>query len=147
MLGILLDSWRSLPKEWVTLRASSNRILTTYRSWVFFTAWPSCVVNMPEKLRGLTSSLLDRDNSRLKMIPEEYEKRKAIFWELLNLDCRMVGDDPISSHTVPLMRFDRTESFPWPSSINLFSACRYQTSAIYRRGVVCSKGRNHLYVN
>ncbi|KAF8628808.1 hypothetical protein AX15_003703 [Amanita polypyramis BW_CC] len=32
---------------------------------------------------------LHRDRSRLKRIPEEFEKRRAMFWELLNLDCRM----------------------------------------------------------
>ena len=32
----------------------------------------------------------DRDGSRMKRIPEEFEKRSMIFWELLNLDCRMV---------------------------------------------------------
>lgn len=34
---------------------------------------------------------LDRDGSRLKVIPEEYERRRAVFWELLNMDCRMVA--------------------------------------------------------
>ncbi|KAF7299600.1 4Fe-4S ferredoxin-type domain-containing protein [Mycena chlorophos] len=32
---------------------------------------------------------LHREGSRLKMIPEESERRRAIFWELLNMDCRM----------------------------------------------------------
>ncbi|KAF8073426.1 hypothetical protein FPV67DRAFT_1477758 [Lyophyllum atratum] len=32
---------------------------------------------------------LHRDNPRLKGIPEEDEKRRAVFWELLNLDARM----------------------------------------------------------
>ncbi|KAJ2931854.1 hypothetical protein H1R20_g5236, partial [Candolleomyces eurysporus] len=32
---------------------------------------------------------LHRESPRLKLIPEEHEKRKAIFWELLNMDCRM----------------------------------------------------------
>ncbi len=32
----------------------------------------------------------DRDKPRLKTIPEEDEKRRAVFWELLNMDCRMV---------------------------------------------------------
>ncbi|KAF8895147.1 hypothetical protein BD779DRAFT_1608834 [Infundibulicybe gibba] len=31
----------------------------------------------------------DRDGSRVKVIPEEHEKRRAVFWELLNLDSRM----------------------------------------------------------
>ncbi|KAG6844717.1 hypothetical protein H0H87_004440 [Tephrocybe sp. NHM501043] len=31
----------------------------------------------------------DRDNPRLRGIPEEDEKRRAVFWELLNLDARM----------------------------------------------------------
>lgn len=33
----------------------------------------------------------DRDGSRLKVIPEEYEKRRTLFWELMNLDCRIVS--------------------------------------------------------
>lgn len=33
----------------------------------------------------------DREGSRIKRIPEEDEKRRFIFWELLNLDCRMVS--------------------------------------------------------
>ncbi|KAK7469361.1 hypothetical protein VKT23_003837 [Stygiomarasmius scandens] len=32
---------------------------------------------------------LHREGSRLKLIPEEHEKRRYIFWALLNLDCRM----------------------------------------------------------
>ncbi|KAL0581180.1 hypothetical protein V5O48_000870 [Marasmius crinis-equi] len=32
---------------------------------------------------------LHRESSRMKHIPEEHEKRRSIFWELLNLDCRM----------------------------------------------------------
>ncbi|KAL0069880.1 hypothetical protein AAF712_003150, partial [Marasmius tenuissimus] len=32
---------------------------------------------------------LHRESSRMKHIPEEHEKRRYIFWELLNLDCRM----------------------------------------------------------
>ncbi|TFK23393.1 hypothetical protein FA15DRAFT_670507 [Coprinopsis marcescibilis] len=32
---------------------------------------------------------LHRDSPRLKLIPEEHEKRRAIFWELINMDCRM----------------------------------------------------------
>ncbi|KIM35921.1 hypothetical protein M413DRAFT_32151 [Hebeloma cylindrosporum] len=32
---------------------------------------------------------LHRDAPRHKVIPEEHEKRRAVFWELLNMDCRM----------------------------------------------------------
>ncbi|KAJ3780693.1 hypothetical protein GGU10DRAFT_414928 [Lentinula aff. detonsa] len=32
---------------------------------------------------------LHREGSRVKKIPEEHEKRRFVFWELLNLDCRM----------------------------------------------------------
>ncbi|KIK57141.1 hypothetical protein GYMLUDRAFT_98786 [Collybiopsis luxurians FD-317 M1] len=32
---------------------------------------------------------LHREGSRVKRIPEEHEKRRYVFWELLNLDCRM----------------------------------------------------------
>ncbi|KAM6493617.1 hypothetical protein JOM56_009978 [Amanita muscaria] len=32
---------------------------------------------------------LHRDGSRMKRIPEEFERRRAVFWELLNMDCRM----------------------------------------------------------
>lgn len=34
----------------------------------------------------------DRDGSRMKMIiPEELEQRRAFWWELLHLDCRLVS--------------------------------------------------------
>jgi hypothetical protein len=33
---------------------------------------------------------LDRDVVRTKVIPEEIEKRRALFWELLHLDARLV---------------------------------------------------------
>jgi hypothetical protein len=36
----------------------------------------------------------DRDKPQLKTIPEEHEKRRSVFWELLNMDCRMVGSLP-----------------------------------------------------
>lgn len=39
----------------------------------------------------ITTAVTDRDPTRgSKLIPEEHERRRAIFWELLNMDCRMV---------------------------------------------------------
>lgn len=34
----------------------------------------------------------DRDGVRLKMIPEELEKRKALLWNMMNVDVRLVSD-------------------------------------------------------
>jgi hypothetical protein len=33
---------------------------------------------------------IDREAQTMKLIPEEDEKRRLVFWELLNLDCRLV---------------------------------------------------------
>jgi hypothetical protein len=42
---------------------------------------------------------LDRDGGRSsKLIPEEHERRRAIFWELLNMDCRMVSSSQSSTN-------------------------------------------------
>ena len=38
----------------------------------------------------ISLSQIDRDAPRMKGIPEEHEKRRSVFWELLNMDCRMV---------------------------------------------------------
>jgi len=46
----------------------------------------------------------DRESARLKLIPEEHERRRAIFLELLNMDCRMVS----------------TIQFPWVLSTDIF---------------------------
>ncbi|KAF8650016.1 hypothetical protein AX16_005468 [Volvariella volvacea WC 439] len=68
---------------------------------LFFMVWYHLIFSDNKKAIGYAWNLvgfvaklaqglgLHRDNSRLKMIPEEYEKRKAMLWELLNLDCRM----------------------------------------------------------
>ena len=34
---------------------------------------------------------LDRNGNKAKVIPEEAEKRRALFWELLYLDARLVS--------------------------------------------------------
>ena len=41
----------------------------------------------------MTKRFIDRDTLGVgsKVIPEEHEKRRAVFWELLNMDCRMVS--------------------------------------------------------
>ncbi|KAJ6621837.1 hypothetical protein B0H10DRAFT_2432116 [Mycena sp. CBHHK59/15] len=68
---------------------------------LFFMIWYHLVFSDNRKavgyawnLMGFVAKLaqglgLHRDGSRLKVIPEESERRRAIFWELLNLDCRM----------------------------------------------------------
>ncbi|CAK5284132.1 unnamed protein product [Mycena citricolor] len=68
---------------------------------LFFMIWYHLVFSDNRKavgyawnLMGFVAKLaqglgLHREGSRLKMIPEEKERRCAIFWELLNLDCRM----------------------------------------------------------
>ncbi|KAF7314467.1 4Fe-4S ferredoxin-type domain-containing protein [Mycena kentingensis (nom. inval.)] len=63
---------------WYHLVFSDNRKAVGY-------AW-----NLMGFVAKLSQGLgLHREGSRLKMIPEESERRRAIFWELLNLDCRM----------------------------------------------------------
>ncbi|KAJ7288137.1 hypothetical protein C8J57DRAFT_1445609 [Mycena rebaudengoi] len=68
---------------------------------LFFMIWYHLVFSDNRKavgyawnLMGFVAKLaqglgLHRDGPRAKAIPEEYERRRAIFWELLNLDCRM----------------------------------------------------------
>ncbi|KAF9465748.1 hypothetical protein BDZ94DRAFT_1214127 [Collybia nuda] len=68
---------------------------------LFFMIWYHLIFSDNKKavgyawnLMGFVAKLaqglgLHRENSRLKGIPEEDEKRRAVFWELLNLDCRM----------------------------------------------------------
>ncbi|KAJ7021588.1 hypothetical protein C8F04DRAFT_1140272 [Mycena alexandri] len=68
---------------------------------LFFMIWYHLVFSDNRKavgyawnLMGFVAKLaqglgLHREGSRLKVIPEETERRRAIFWELLNLDCRM----------------------------------------------------------
>ncbi|KAF5369123.1 hypothetical protein D9615_010426 [Tricholomella constricta] len=68
---------------------------------LFFMIWWHLVFSDNKKavgyawnLMGFVAKLaqglgLHRDNPRLKGIPEEDEKRRAVFWELLNLDARM----------------------------------------------------------
>ncbi|KAJ6525276.1 hypothetical protein DFH09DRAFT_1188758 [Mycena vulgaris] len=66
---------------------------------LFFMIWYHLVFSDNRKAVGYAWNLMGfvaklaqgvhRDGSRLKVIPEEYERRRAIFWELLNLDCRM----------------------------------------------------------
>ncbi|KAG5644900.1 hypothetical protein DXG03_007452 [Asterophora parasitica] len=68
---------------------------------LFFMIWWHLVFSDKKKavgyawnLMGFVAKLaqglgLHRDNPRLKGIPEEDEKRRAVFWELLNLDARM----------------------------------------------------------
>ena len=48
------------------------------------------VVPFGEVKSTINFSQIDRDAPRMKGIPEEHEKRRSVFWELLNMDCRMV---------------------------------------------------------
>lgn len=48
----------------------------------------------------LNVSSLDRNNGKVKVIPEEEDKRRTLFWELLCLDTRLVSC-VISMWTVP----------------------------------------------
>ena len=49
---------------------------------------------------------VDRDGARSsKTIPEEHERRRAIFWELLNMDCRMVRIAKFHSLCIPWLRY------------------------------------------
>ncbi|KAK7048537.1 4Fe-4S ferredoxin-type domain-containing protein [Favolaschia claudopus] len=68
---------------------------------LFFMIWYHLVFSDNRKAVGYAWNLMGfvaklaqgvscyRDGSRIKVIPEEYERRRAIFWELLNMDCRM----------------------------------------------------------
>ncbi|KAF8718916.1 hypothetical protein AX14_011677 [Amanita brunnescens Koide BX004] len=68
---------------------------------LFFMIWYHLIFSDNKKavgyawnLMGFVAKLaqglgLHRDGSGMKRIPEEFEKRRAVFWELLNLDCRM----------------------------------------------------------
>ncbi|KAF5330267.1 hypothetical protein D9758_014459 [Tetrapyrgos nigripes] len=68
---------------------------------LFFMIWYHLIFSDNKKavgyawnLMGFVAKLaqglgLHREGGRLKLIPEEHEKRRCIFWELLNLDCRM----------------------------------------------------------
>ncbi|KAK1226259.1 hypothetical protein PQX77_010732 [Marasmius sp. AFHP31] len=68
---------------------------------LFFMIWYHLIFSDNKKavgyawnLMGFVAKLaqglgLHRESSRMKHIPEEHEKRRYIFWELLNLDCRM----------------------------------------------------------
>ncbi|KAJ3507044.1 hypothetical protein NLJ89_g6525 [Agrocybe chaxingu] len=68
---------------------------------LFFMIWYHLIFSDNKKavgyawnLMGFVAKLaqglgLHRETPRLKVIPEEHEKRRAVFWELLNMDCRM----------------------------------------------------------
>ncbi|KAK0439848.1 hypothetical protein EV421DRAFT_1818820 [Armillaria borealis] len=68
---------------------------------LFFMVWYHLVFSDNKKAVGYAWNLLGfiaklaqglglhRDGSRLKVIPEEEDKRRFLFWELLNLDCRL----------------------------------------------------------
>ncbi|KAL0961374.1 hypothetical protein HGRIS_006329 [Hohenbuehelia grisea] len=63
---------------WYNLTYSDDRKAVTY-------AW-----NMTGFVTKLSQGLgLHRDTSKAKVIPEEDERRRAIFWEILNLDYRL----------------------------------------------------------
>ncbi|KAE9405690.1 hypothetical protein BT96DRAFT_988202 [Gymnopus androsaceus JB14] len=68
---------------------------------LFFMIWYHLIFSDNKKAVGYAWNLcgfvaklaqglgLHREGSRIKKIPEEHEKRRLVFWELLNLDCRM----------------------------------------------------------
>ena len=58
-------------------------------------AWPSYAFLNPYTLIRCSHSTdppspADRNKPRLKTIPDEDEKRRTMFWELVNMDCRIV---------------------------------------------------------
>ncbi|KIY45194.1 hypothetical protein FISHEDRAFT_49804 [Fistulina hepatica ATCC 64428] len=65
---------------WYHLIFSDNKKAVGY-------AWN--LLGFVAKLTQGLNSLTDRDASRGKVIPEEHEKRRTIFWEMMNLDYRM----------------------------------------------------------
>jgi hypothetical protein len=72
---------------------------------------------------------IDRDAPRMKGIPEEHEKRRSVFWELLNMDCRMVCIIPMGPDFFPIIIFfthyfsKKIESFTWTTTFNTASTC------------------------
>lgn len=50
----------------------------------------ACVVLSSRIAVRSPPSSLDRDGNRWKVIPEESQRRRMLFWELLNLDARLV---------------------------------------------------------
>ncbi|KAJ4481960.1 hypothetical protein J3R30DRAFT_3286103 [Lentinula aciculospora] len=66
---------------------------------LFFMIWYHLIFSDNKKAVGYAWNLMgfvaklaqgaNREGSRIKRIPEEHEKRRFVFWELLNLDCRM----------------------------------------------------------
>ena len=57
----------------------------------------------------------------MKGIPEEHEKRRSVFWELLNMDCRMVRPH----HMIFGLLHDASilESFAWTTTLNTAGTC------------------------
>ncbi|KAF9473434.1 hypothetical protein BDN70DRAFT_867382 [Pholiota conissans] len=66
---------------------------------LFFMIWYHLIFSDNKKAVGYAWNLMGfvaklaqgvyRDKPQLKSIPEEHEKRRSVFWELLNMDCRM----------------------------------------------------------
>ena len=64
----------------------------------------------------------------MKGIPEEHEKRRSVFWELLNMDCRMVCMTIRWLDFAPIIDiifycFLKKESFTWTATFNTACTC------------------------
>ena len=65
------------------MNLTNNNFLSDWSPYVFFWVLIQVLV--------LYINLLDRNGEKSKVIPEEVEKRRSLFWELLYLDARLVS--------------------------------------------------------
>ena len=142
MHGTWWDSLPNSPKGFVLTIFKHHHLFSTFHS---FLARAAYVAFKPFDSH-LTGHVIDRDTLGVgsKVIPEEHEKRRAVFWELLNLDCRMVRQQsPIVSIQVD---FRFLVSVTPSTTFALLGPCRQQTTGLWRSRSICPKRRNHLYV-
>lgn len=70
---------------------------------------------------------LDRDGNRWKVIPEESQRRRTLFWELLNLDARLVC---VTSFFALCLDLFLQGTVPWTSSLDMSRSCRLSPSIV-----------------
>ena len=96
---------------------------------------PSCVFTLLRSFHLYIYTLSsDRDGGKSKVIPEEVEKRRAIFWEIMYLDARLVrlllssASKCLSLHTSTPESLSReaalTPPFPYGLPTTMLSALR-----------------------
>jgi hypothetical protein len=77
----------------------------------------SCVLYPFHEVLPILIGITDRDSVKSKVIPEEVEKRRALFWELMYLDARLVRSTRFNAE----LRSIRLQSLSLgrPSSLSL----------------------------